>query len=478
MTLLGDSTDQNDVLGSSSRILPPKDLNSAVNHSLQTTPSQRLGRLPNGGLGERLKTLRLNAGLTQTDLAGERFSKEYVSQIERGKTRPTQETIGWLAHRLSVDPGFLASGVAADQRGRIEAALARAEALNEHHEYGEAIEAFATVHPTIAGIAATELEVRSLSGEAWARMRTGQVKDAVNLLTRARSLVEDTMFSDIDRAEIIFRLGACRVELASIQTAISLFNEALALVERSELPCDRLRAEIFGWRSRCYRRQRDYEAAREDLERALELAEALDDPRSVARVYFHASLVAERQGQWVLARKYAEQAKAQFEEVADRAAVGKLLNNLGGLSFLLGKPEEAVEQLNESFRVLLEYGSETDAARAVSSLAQVNLRTGQIEPAEVQARQALKLLGDRDDVVDEIGNAHLVLGRSLLEQGRLEEAETEFESAEHSFEQLSSVSHRASAWIARGDLEARRGHDQVAAQLYRRAAEALQDFRF
>ena len=32
-------------------------------------------------LGERLRSLRLAAGLTQTELAGERCSKEYVSQI-------------------------------------------------------------------------------------------------------------------------------------------------------------------------------------------------------------------------------------------------------------------------------------------------------------------------------------------------------------------------------------------------------------
>src|SRR5262245_4249094 len=61
-------------------------------------------------LGERLRQLRVTAGLTQTELAGNRFSKEYVSQIERGKTRPTPETIEWLAARLGVDPGFLANG--------------------------------------------------------------------------------------------------------------------------------------------------------------------------------------------------------------------------------------------------------------------------------------------------------------------------------------------------------------------------------
>ena len=89
-------------------------------------------------LGERLRQLRVAAGLTQSELAGERFSKEYVSQIERGKTRPTRETIEWLAVRLGVDPGFLANGVATDERGRLEGALARAEALIEARSDEEA----------------------------------------------------------------------------------------------------------------------------------------------------------------------------------------------------------------------------------------------------------------------------------------------------------------------------------------------------
>ncbi|HJX49384.1 MAG TPA: helix-turn-helix transcriptional regulator, partial [Gaiellaceae bacterium] len=89
-------------------------------------------------LGERLRQLRVAAGLTQSELAGDRFSKEYVSQIERGKTRPTRETVDWLAVRLGVDPGFLANGVATDERGRLEGALARAEALIEARSDEEA----------------------------------------------------------------------------------------------------------------------------------------------------------------------------------------------------------------------------------------------------------------------------------------------------------------------------------------------------
>src|SRR5512140_1283262 len=91
-------------------------------------------------LGERVRQLRSALGLTQSDLAGERFSKEYVSQIERGKTRPTRETIEWLALKLGVDAGFLEKGVSADERSRVEAMLSRAEALTSAQQFGEAIE--------------------------------------------------------------------------------------------------------------------------------------------------------------------------------------------------------------------------------------------------------------------------------------------------------------------------------------------------
>src|SRR5207249_1107132 len=162
----------------------------------------------------------------------------------------------------------------------------------------------------------------------------------------------------------------------------------------------------------------------------------------------------------------------------DRRNLGRLMNNLGGLNFLLGHPDEAEAILKDAFRIALEIGNDEGAAHAVNSLAQVHLRTGDLKRAEEQARHALELLGDRVDYIDEIGNAQLVLGRALLEQDRLDEAETSFRAAEQSFDQLSSASHRASAWVAQGDLAVRRGDDALAARLYRNAAEALQDVRF
>ena len=429
-------------------------------------------------LGERVRQLRIAAGWTQTELAGDRFSKEYVSQIERGKTRPTRETIEWLAHRLDADPGFLASGVSTDDRSRAEAVLARAEALSGAHRYPEALEAFGDAYAVVLGTGASDLEVRALSGHAWARVQHGDLREAIELLTRARSLTEGATFTDVDRADVLFKLGVCRYKLASISSALGLLNEALALAERSELPCDLLRAEIFGWRSRCYRRQRDFEAAREDVEHALELAQGLEDRRSLANNYFQASLVAERMGHWVQARNYAEKAKTLYEELDDERNVARLLIVSGGISFLLGKPEQAIESLKASFRYALEADSTEDAAQAEGSLAAVHLQLGDHQQAEELARHALNLLDGRVDYLNETGQSQIVLGRALMEQGRLDEAEECFRAADQSFEQLASGSHRAGAWVALGDLAARRGDDKTAARLYRNAAETLQDVRF
>src|SRR5919109_840897 len=375
-----------------------------VSDSTATRQQQRVSAVQAGlRLGERLRQLRVAAGMTQTDLAGDHFSKEYVSQIERGKTRPTAETIRWLAERLGVDAGFLANGVSADERGRVDAALARADALLEARRNDEALETFTSVRSAVLATGLPELEARALSGEATVRMRRGEVREAIALLERARALSEGATFSDVER---------------------------------------------------------------------------LNDKRTAADIYFQASIIADREGHWVLARTYAERAKAAYEEVADRTNLGRLMNNLGGINFLLGHPDEAIAFLKDAVRIALEVGNDAEAAHAVNGIAQVHLRTGKVGRAEEQARYALELLGDRVDEVHEIGNAQLVLGRALLEQGRLDQAEAAFDAGERAYDQMSSGSHRAAAWVAQGDLAARRGDDRTAARLYRRAADALQDVRF
>jgi tetratricopeptide (TPR) repeat protein len=429
-------------------------------------------------LGERVRALRISSGLTQTQLAGERFSKEYISQIERGKTRPTEATIEWLAKRLGVEPAYISSGISTEERTKVEAALERAEALAQAHRYEEAIEVFREARPSVESTGVSALMLRLLAGEAWSLGQIGELRDSLALLQRAREIAERPEHSDVDRADVLFRLGVCRWQLSSIATAISLFDEALLLAERSGFPCDLLRADILQYRSRCHRRHRDYVAAREDVELALELAEGLGDRGAIANTYFQASLIAQRQGHYLLSRNYAQRAKELYQELNDERSVGRLLLMFGGLTLMLGDEERAVEHLKASYARALDTDSPADAAQALEGIARVHLNRGEYDQADALARQALELIRDREDYLYEVSASQLVLGRALLERGRLDEAEECFRAADAAGEQLTSLGHRTEAWVALGDLAARRGDDREASRLYRNAAEALQEIRF
>lgn len=363
-----------------------------------------------------------------------------------------------------------------DELSALEEQVAAAELAVRESRWDDAVALLDEV--TVVPGQYPDLALRSLFALSWAQMYRGELDEALTLLKSAKQVAHRPGFNDLDRADVLFRIGCVRVKRGANSRAVNDLSLALELCDRSGRPCDRLRAEILQWRSRSYQHQRDFDAARTDVEHALELVEALGDTHVAAHVNFRLSVVNERGGEWLLARFYAEKAKDLYEECGDRANVGKLLNNLGGLNFLLGKPEEAVANLKQAISIGLDDATGVDAAYAISSLAQVHLRTGDPVLAEPQARHALELLAGREDVLDEIGNVQLVLGRSLLEQGRFEEASEWLHAAEATFERFESTSLLAAAWVARGDLALAMSDSDTAAGLFRRAAESLQDFNF
>jgi len=195
---------------------------------------------------------------------------------------------------------------------------------------------------------------------------------------------------------VLYQLGCCRLKAGSVSNAVRLLTVALRLCEESPTLSDRLRIDILCWRTRCYRRQRDWDAARADADAAIELGEELNDGARLADAYLQASQIAERTGQLLIARFYVERVIDLQRDAGDLLAAGKALNNLGGILFLLGETDAANTRLKEAFAVALELGNEIDAAYAVSSTAQVLLRGGETVLAEQKARYALELLEDRD----------------------------------------------------------------------------------
>ena len=441
------------------------------------TARRRAGAAPESGPGGRVRERRLALGLTQADLGADRFSKEYVSQVELGKTPPSAAALDWFSARLGVARDELEGDAGPAALAATEAALVHAEAAIEAHRYDDALATLETVRGGVerAGDGGL-LERRHALAHGWALHHLGRLPEAAALLDRARALAEAG--DDADRAAALYRLGVVRFKMGSHATALAALDEALRCATAAERPSDALRVRILNTRAKIRRRQKDFTAAAEDVTAALELAHGLGDDRVLAETYLDASLVAERRHEYGRARDYAERSKVLFERISDHEYVGKLLNNLGQLRAITGRPDEAVPLLREAFRIAVEQDNRVDAAFAASSLASARLHSGDPEGAIESANRAIELLGSREEFRQEEGNARLVMGRAHMACDRIDEAERSFIAAVDCFTAVESISHMAGAWVAMGDVAAQRGDSARAADLYRRAADALQDVRW
>lgn len=93
-------------------------------------------------LGEKIRQVRLERGLTQKQLAGDRITRNQLSQIENDLTQPSMRTLEYLAAGLGVDAGWLMTqedGDAAQKR------LTEARELFREGRYAECMERTGTL---------------------------------------------------------------------------------------------------------------------------------------------------------------------------------------------------------------------------------------------------------------------------------------------------------------------------------------------
>jgi tetratricopeptide (TPR) repeat protein len=86
---------------------------------------------------------------------------------------------------------------------------------------------------------------------------------------------------------------------------------------------------------------------------------------------------------------HAETALAAYQALGDGVATNKVLNNLGGIHFLLGAHDAAIDCLTESVRIARSLGDAVGTGFALSTLAETLRRTGDAAAAEDFAGQAL-----------------------------------------------------------------------------------------
>ena len=218
----------------------------------------------------------------------------------------------------------------------------------------------------------------------------------------------------------------------------------------------------------------DPSAAEAMFERALAGAEEVDDPQAVSAILHNLAVIRSRRGDFEEARRGFERALAIKRRIGEKGTVILTLGDLGLLAAKAGDLETARRHLEESLQISREIGDRLAIARYMTSLGRVEARAGHLAAAEELHRGAL-------EIAREIGSkpviAEALRGRGSLErwQGDLPAARTSLEEALAVAQEVGDAGEIARVEIQLAWVTLDEGRPGEAAEIGRRAAEALED---
>lgn len=182
-------------------------------------------------LGNKIKRARLEAGMTQAQLAGENITRNMLSLIENDNAEPSMKTIRYLADRLSLPVGYFLSEESDSFTYRKAAAMPTIRTRLRNRDYNTCIQ----LCTAFAGQEDDELhlilcECFTCTGlEEWQKQRFDSAKNAwETALHHARCTVYNTLQEET----------VCRFYLEYL-------NTVRAFIKNGELPTDtRAMAEL------------------------------------------------------------------------------------------------------------------------------------------------------------------------------------------------------------------------------------------
>lgn len=174
----------------------------------------------------------------------------------------------------------------------------------------------------------------------------------------------------------------------------------------------------------------DLERAEQEADRAVGLAEDLENPELLASAFNEKLGAILGRGQTEEALVMAEEILRLRREIGDASETAKALNNLGLIHARTGRYADALGYYLESLRLKEEIGDEHSAAGTLNNIAIVRFEMGDLEASEsslLRARAIYQEAGNLSGLADVLDN----LGRAKREQGKLDEAlELHLESLE------------------------------------------------
>ena len=414
--------------------------------------------------GARVRELRVQRGLRQSDLTGPGISASYLSLLEHGRRQPTPRVVAELAARLGVAASDLSStGTPPDLPDEIRWRVAGAELALVNGDAALARSEFAALVPT-AGIAAVWGLARALESE-------GDLEAALPHYRRTSELA-DELDEPLRALDALIAVARCHFLSRDDLRAVAVLESALERVHADGLVGSDQHAQVLSSLMGC---QTELNQVGEATRIATELLALVDDGgtwRARGSAYWNAALVAEASGDMTRATSYADRAVALFSEGDDERALARC--SAACAWYWLRHPD-AANRLDDIERMLVDAhrrlercGTQGDLANAETELARVALLRSQPHDALRWADSAVARLGL--EARAQTPDALLVRGEALWMAGDADAAVTTADMLEMTLQSLPHTREASHTWRGLAELWRRLGR---ADEAYRALETAL-----
>ena len=418
-------------------------------------------------VGQRLRRLRLERGLSQRDLAEKGVSYAYISRIEGGARRPSVKALRMLARKLGVSADYLETGSEIRDTDERELRIADAELelrLADSSEDAEQRLARLRDEAVAAGDAVSASRAGIALGLAAAA--TGRNAQAIERLEEG---IELAPVSPAARPDVFATLGHAYAAGGRPERAVAVFERCLD--ELRELDPRDLAAEVrfATYLSYALTDLGDLGRAQTVLDETLERADEFSDAYSRVRLYWSLARLNDVRGRPAAALDCVRRAMALLEVTDDTLHLARAHLLCSGILMSQGRADEAGRHQEAAERLFGQSPDVEDLVQLRRDQARRAVLLGHGEEAIDRARASLDAAGD--EYPHESGHALWSLAEGLAMTGEPDEADAAFREATTLLEEHGHRRDFVEAYRAWGKFLRKAGREQEALEVLERAAD-------
>jgi len=374
---------------------------------------------------------RREARLTLAQVAGGKLTRTAIHLIEKGRTRPSMETLQLIARQTRKPIDFFLTAESSSVLTERQAQLRELERLTAVRQLEAVIQMGTSLLEQPWG--AEDAAVIHFSvGEAYCRLV--RPAEALEHLLVAREQFERS--GDEWMAVEALDWESSARSLLDDPDALPLANQALERCRQLDPKATQIEARILGHIAGMYLVAHSYVPATRYYEAAAAVASGVKDLLQLAKMHHGLGVAYQRLQRPVTARQHYDKALTLYSIESDLSAVYRVEIDLGDLLLQQGQLDAAEQHLLKALAGSTDLNMDRRGhGYILANLGDVHLRRGELSEAEAYLHQALELAEAIPERIV-IANSRILLGKLSERQGNEALADTQFETALRILEEI------------------------------------------